>query len=173
MSRPEFTIAGLEDLVEDSYPISAGRSVNLSGRADRIDELQDGSLQIIDYKSGNKPHLEFNGMSTLFNGKPKERISNIFQTLLYSMMLYRKHKCRIETCPSLYFASKMLSNEYSPYIKDKSCDSTIQRYSDIREEFEPELTRVLEELFNPEIEFYQVADADACTYCDYKKICRR
>ena len=170
-SRKEFTIAGLEDPVELSFPISNGRSVNLAGRADRIDRLESGTLQIIDYKSGNKPHLEFNGISNLFNGTPDERISNIFQTLLYSMMLHRDREC--ETCPSLYYASQMLSKEYSPYIVDRSCNREITRYSDISAEFEEELTNVFEELFDPEVAFKQVDDSDACTYCDYKKICRR
>ncbi len=169
-SREEFTIAGLEDLVELSFPISNGRLVNLSGRADRIDRLKDGTLQIIDYKSGNKPHLEFNGISTLFNGAPHERISNIFQTLLYSMMLQRGHKG--EVCPSLFYASQMLSKEYSPFIVDKSENSEITKYSEIAESFEKELTSVFEDLFDSKV-FKQVEDADACTYCDYKKICRR
>lgn len=170
-SREEFTIAGLEDPVESCYPISNSRAVNISGRADRIDRLKDGTLQIIDYKSGNKPHLEFNGMQALFNGAPQERISNIFQTLLYSMMLHREHKR--ESCPSLFYASQMLSKEYSPFIVDKGGNGKIEKYSDVSQVFEQELTRVFEELFNPDIPFGQVEDADACTYCDYKKICRR
>ena len=170
-SREKFTIVGLEDPVECYYPISNGRSVNLSGRADRIDKIKGDILQIIDYKSGNKPYLEFNGMSSLFSGAPHERISNIFQTLLYSMMLHRDRDC--EACPSLFFASQMLSKEYSPYIVDKSLGREIGKYSDVRESFEEELTRVLEELFDSEISFTQVEDVDACTYCDYKKICRR
>jgi hypothetical protein len=169
--RNEFTIAGLEDPVESCYPISGNRSVNLSGRADRIDRLKNGTLQIIDYKSGSSPHLEFNGISTLFDGAPHERISNIFQTLLYSMMLYREHKR--ESCPSLFYASQMLTEEYSPLIVDKSSGKYIDKYSDIGLSFEQELTRVFEEMFDSTIEFRQVADADACTYCDYKKICRR
>ena len=169
--RKEYTILGLEDPVECCYPISDNRSVNLSGRADRIDKIQGDVLQIIDYKSGNKTYLEFNGMSALFNGAPHERISNIFQTLLYSMMLHRERGC--ESCPSLFFASQMLSKKYSPYIVDKSRDSEINKYSDVGESFEEELTQVFEELFDPNVAFTQVEDVDACTYCDYKKICRR
>lgn len=170
-SRMEFTIAGLEDPVELRFPISNGRSVNLAGRADRIDRLKDETLQIVDYKSGNKPHLEFSGISNLFNGAPEERISNIFQTLLYSMMLQQGHKA--EVCPSLYYASQMLSKEYSPFIVDRSTNVEIGKYRDIQESFEEELTSVFEELFDPEVAFKQVEDSDACTYCDYKKICRR
>ena len=170
-ARKDYTIEGLEDPISYCYPITDGRKVNLAGRADRIDKLADKTLQIIDYKSSTKPHLEFNGMSALFNGPAKDRISNIFQTLLYSMMLSRNREQ--ESCPSLYFASQMLSEEYSPYIVDKSKGCEISKYSEIKENFEEELTTALTTLFNKEIPFTQVEDKDACTYCDYKKICRR
>ena len=166
-----FTIAGLEDEVKCRYTLSDGRKVNLSGRADRIDKLPNGTLQIIDYKSGNTPHLEFNGMGNLFRGTPKERISNIFQTLLYSMMLYKRDGS--EAMPTLYFASKMLSDDYSPNILNIETGEIVERYSDHAAEFEQELTAALEELFDYDTPFRQVENTDMCKYCDYKKICRR
>lgn len=170
-SSEGFTIAGLEDEVRCSYPISGGRNVNLSGRADRIDTLPDGTLQIIDYKSGNVPHLEFNGISSLFTGAANERISNIFQTLLYSMMLHRTEG--VESLPTLYFASKMLADDYSPQLCDKMNGGYVERYSDYAEEFEKELSSALEQLFDYDEPFRQTEDADMCKYCDFKTICRR
>ena len=145
--------------------------MNLFGRADRIDERADGTLQIIDYKSGNVPHLEFNGVEGLFRGEAKERISNIFQTLLYSMMLNKSHG--VESMPTLYFASKMLGEDYSPNIVDKSSGEVVERYTAIAEDFERELSNVLEELFDYDKPFVQCEDVDMCKYCDYKSICRR
>ena len=166
-----YTIAGLEKDVDWQCPISNGRMVNLSGRADRIDRRADGSLQIIDYKSGNTPHLEYNGMEALFRGGAQERVSNIFQTMLYSMILHRKYK--LESCPSLYFASKMLNDDYSPLILDRTTGAYVERFSDISEEFESELNATLEELFDYSTPFRQTEDEDMCKYCDFKKICRR
>ena len=166
-----YTIDGLEKEVEWQHSISDGRKVNLFGRADRIDRRADGTLQIIDYKSGNKPHLEHYGIDNLFRGKADHRIDNIFQTILYSMMLNRKYN--IESCPSLYFASKMLTDDYSPLITDNKTGKYIERYSDISEEFENELNNALESLFDYSTPFRQCEDVDMCTYCDFKKICRR
>lgn len=171
LSRDGFTIVGLEDAAECDFPISNNRVVHLAGRADRIDRLSNGTLQIIDYKSGNKPHLEFNGISSLFFGRAVERISNIFQTLLYSMMLFRSRN--IESMPSLFYASKMLNEEYSPLLTDMLTGEVIERYSSVAEDFEQTLSRILEELFDPTEPFRQADDEDACRYCDYKKICRR
>ena len=165
-----FTINRLEEDVNYTHPISNGRCVNLQGVADRIDIVGD-KLQVIDYKSGNTPHLEFYGINKLFNGDASEKISNIFQTLLYSMMLYRQEG--IETQPTLYFASKMLSDDYSPKIFNKEKKEYIERYSDYAEEFEKELNIALEELFDYSTAFKQTEDVDTCKYCDFKKICRR
>jgi ATP-dependent helicase/DNAse subunit B len=166
-----YTIDGLEDEVKCRYAISKGRNVNLSGRADRLDRLPNGTMQIIDYKSGNTPHLEFNGMNSLFTGEAKERISNIFQTLLYSMMLNKRHGC--DAKPTLYYASKMLNKEYSPEIVNTQTGEVIERYSTHAEEFEETLSKVLEELFDYDTPFTQVENEDMCKYCDYKRICRR
>ena len=166
-----FTIKGLEKDVACSYPISNGRTVNISGIADRIDILPNNKIQIIDYKSGNTPHLEFNGLSNLFRGPARERISNIFQTLLYAMILNRNEG--LESMPTLYFASKMLSDDYSPKILDKQNGEHVECYSSYAEEFENELTTVLDELFDFSTPFKQTEDSDACTFCDFKTICRR
>ena len=165
-----FTINRLEEDVNYTHPISNGRCVNLQGIADRIDIVGD-KLQIIDYKSGNTPHLEFYGINKLFNGNASEKISNIFQTLLYSMMLYRQEGT--ETQPTLYFASKMLSDDYSPKIFNKEKKEYIECYSDYAEEFEKELNIALEELFDYSTAFKQTEDVDTCKYCDFKKICQR
>lgn len=169
--RDGYTIVGLERDITYDYPISGGRTVKLSGRADRIDRLADGTLQIIDYKTGRRAHLECHSISALFNGTPADRIANILQTLLYSMMLHRSEG--VETLPSLFFVTKMLSRDYSPKIIERSTKSVIERYSDVAEVFEAELTKVLEELYDPTVPFYQAEDEAACTYCDFKKICRR
>ena len=166
-----FTIKGLEKGVACSYPISDGRTVNISGIADRIDILPNNKIQIIDYKSGNTPHLEFNGLSNLFRGPARERISNIFQTLLYAMILHRNEG--LESMPTLYFASKMLSDDYSPKILNKQNGEHVECYSSYAEEFEGELTTVLDELFDFSTPFKQTEDSDACTFCDFKTICRR
>ena len=170
-SQSGFTIRGLEDDIAYKYEISNGRHVNLFGRADRIDERADGTLQIIDYKSGNVPHLEFNGVEGLFRGEATDRISNIFQTLLYSMILHKNHG--VESMPTLYFASKMLGEDYSPNIVDKSGGEVIENYTSCAEDFERELSAVLEELFDYDKPFVQCEDVDMCKYCDYKSICRR
>lgn len=166
-----FAIVGLERDVEYRFPIDAQRSVTLAGRADRIDSLDGGALRIIDYKSGNTPHLDFNGIDALFNGKAEERISNIFQTLLYSMILFRSE--RRESVPTLFYAGKMHREDYSPLIVDRSAGRSVERYSDYASDFEQALGESLRRLFDPTIPFVQCQDMNTCRYCDFKNICKR
>lgn len=53
--------------------------MKFAGIADRIDTLDDGALRVVDYKTG-APHLEFDGVESLFTGTGKQRLSNILQT---------------------------------------------------------------------------------------------
>jgi hypothetical protein len=75
--------------------------------------------------------------------------------------------------PSLYFASQMLSGNYSPMIMDLTLKSYVESYSTYATEFEEQLSRTLEELFDFNTPFRQVEDVDMCNYCDFKSICRR
>ncbi len=43
--------------------------MKFGGIADRIDMLGDGALRVVDYKTG-APHLEFDGVESLFHGEP-------------------------------------------------------------------------------------------------------
>ncbi len=177
----DYTVKHLEKEIHHKHVTKQGYKVKLYGIADRIDELSDGTKQIIDYKSGYKPHLEFNDIDTLFNGKPAQRISNVFQTLLYSMIVSKskdenENNKVVETKPSLFYASQMLSNnKYSPLLKMTATDppQEIVKYSSVSEEFEAQLKELLDELFDPDVAFKQVENRDACTLCDYNKICKR
>ena len=79
----------------------------------------------------------------------------------------------MESMPTLYFASKMLGEEYSPNIVDISSGQVVDKYSAVAQEFESELSSTLEELFDYDKPFVQCEDADMCKYCDFKAICRR
>lgn len=169
--RKGFKVVGLETDISYDYPTDMGFSVKLYGRADRIDELKNNNIQVIDYKSGSETHLEFSDITSLFHGKSQQRISNIFQTLLYAMILQRKKG--VDTIPSLYYASHMHNPEYSPLITELKKKRVIERYSMVADDFEEELNNTLRELFDPQKNFTQVEDTHTCSLCDFNRICRR
>ena len=69
-----FTVTGLEREVAYGFDFTAaGRPLcmKFAGIADRIDALDDGTLRVVDYKTG-APHLEFAGVESLFRGEGKQ-----------------------------------------------------------------------------------------------------
>ena len=168
-----FSVSGLEEPV--AYPFrfrAGGRDLEMkfAGIADRIDTLDDGALRVVDYKTG-APHLEFDGVESLFTGTGKQRLSNILQTLLYAMMLHRSRGCDVE--PALYYVRNMNRPGYSPQLDDKQTGVKGARYTLYRERFEELLRARLAELYDTSVPFRQCEDADTCKYCDFNVICKR
>lgn len=172
-AHDRFTTIGLETSVDYgfTFPTAEGeRTLKFSGIADRIDRLDDGTLRVVDYKTGS-PHLDFKGLDSLFHGTGKQRLSNIVQTLLYAMMLY--HRQQIDAVPALYYVRAINRPDYSPLLEDKETGICGAPYSFYREKFEDLVRETLSEIYNPEIPFRQCEDADTCTFCDFKAICKR
>lgn len=168
-----FAVRGLECDVACRFPFAVGDrtyGAKLAGRADRIDSLDDGTLRVVDYKTG-RDHLVFDGVERLFTGKGRHRLANVLQTLLYAMMLHRSEGR--DAVPALYYVRNMHRPDYSPLLEDKQIGVRGAPYSLYRERFEELLHAQLAELFDPAVPFRQCEDADTCQYCDFNPICKR
>lgn len=168
-----FTVVGLERRVGCGFAFgSAGRQLTMrfSGIADRIDRLDDGSLRVVDYKTG-AAHLEFDGLEKLFRGEGRQRLSNILQTLLYALMLRRTEGC--DAVPALYYVRAMNRPDYSPQLIDRELGLRGAPYSHYAARFEELVGETLGELYDLAVPFRQCADADTCAFCDFNVICRR
>ena len=179
MSRPDFTIEGTEVPVQCQFSFEGadGQShkATFAGKSDRIDRLKDGTLRIVDYKTGAS-HIEFSGIDSLFDETLQKLNSAVFQTLLYSLMFSKKEYKEVQ--PALYYVRDMQNQKYSPLLqmgggKQQSGKTEISRFSIVQREFEEKLRETLSKLFDLSVPFEQCKDAEYCTYCDFKKICRR
>ena len=180
-AHEDFVVEDLEVKYKHPFEFEVdgeSRSIIFEGKADRIDKIENGSIyRIIDYKTG-APHLKFRGVENLFVGKNEDRISNTINTLLYSMIKYRK--TGVDVQPALYYLREMHNDDYSPLLQvgyknedNKNITYNIERYSNVAEAFECNLSKVLSELFNPSIPFRQADDANACKSCDYVALCSK
>ena len=172
-ANDNFNILQLEKPVRYDFPFTVnGRELKLrfQGISDRVDMMNDGTVRIIDYKTGGK-HLEYKNIESLFNGTPDERISNITKTMLYAMMMY--HTSGSDVRPVLYYVRTMHDADYSPLMTDSSRKESGAMYSTYREEFEALIASKLTEIYDPEVPFRQCEDDKACRYCDYCAICNR
>jgi ATP-dependent helicase/DNAse subunit B len=173
----DFVVAETESDLKMTMPIEVRGEkfeVNLAGRADRIDSLNNGLMRVIDYKTG-KPRLNYSGVEALFHGEPiaTKRESNIINTLLYSMML--SHERGRDVRPELYYVGSMVHDDYSSrFVETIDRKSrTLEAYSEVAAEFEEEVKQTLQEMFDRSISFSQCEDDSACKYCDYQTICNR
>lgn len=171
-STDDFVIMELEKRVDARVEIECCgevRHVCFGGVADRIDRLLDGTIRVVDYKTGSK-HIEFKGLAELFSEKGRDRNSAVMQTLLYAMIIHRNMGCDVQ--PALYYVRNINSPDYSPLLMDKSRNAHVSSYIYYRSEFEQELRRTLEELFDPTKPFVPCIDDKPCQWCDYREICR-
>ena len=172
-AHDNFSVVQLEKPVRYDFPFKVGDKefkLRFEGISDRVDRMDDGSIRIIDYKTGGK-HLEYRDLDSLFNGTPDDKISNITKTMLYAMMMYYTAGCDVR--PVLYYVRAMNDEEYSPLFVDKSAKEAGAMYSTYREEFESLVAAKLSEAYNPEVPFRQCEDQKACRYCDYCAVCGR
>jgi RecB family exonuclease len=180
-SRTEgYTIEKLEEWVSSSVDFvvdGTSRQVSFYGKVDRLDRLADGTLRVVDYKTGtpktaNQDNERFQSIDTLFAGRADQRISAVLQTLLYSMMLRSGGEGQVQ--PTLYYV-KNLSKENYPllFIETGGGRREVTQYGDYSEEFESRLRESLAELFDPSVPFTQTPDSHPCRWCDFADICQR
>lgn len=169
LAHPEFCVRGLECEVTSDFAFAGGR-VRFAGKTDRLDELSEGHYRVVDYKTGGV-HLVFSGMEDLFEKPLRVKHGNLFQTILYSLMLH--HSKSADVTPSLYYVREINREGFSPCLVDKSLGEEPLRYSACKEPFEERLHGLLGELFDPDTPFTAAEDEAGCSYCEFKAICRK
>jgi ATP-dependent helicase/DNAse subunit B len=164
-----FKIEGLEQKVGANIPIFEGsKSVRIGGVIDRIDSIS-GILEIIDYKTGTTDH-HFNSLADLFDKESKRRNKAVFQTLIYSCIWDKMYPDSGPIFPGIY-ALKTIFKSGQTRIFMRNNGNLEVDYHDIKVDFEPMLTILLEEIFNPVIPFVQTNVEENCQYCAFTSIC--
>ena len=163
----EFDVIHLEEKITTSHTFG-DKEVSLSGEIDRIDRLTDGTIRIIDYKSG-KSKLSTKSLEESMTTDSGSCSKPIFQTLFYSLLYKSKNGGDIQ--PSLYFARDINAPDYSPLLT--IAKEPLYKYSGVEKEFTELFDQSLSSLFDLSHSFYQTTDESICQYCNYNKICRK
>ena len=144
----------------------------IGGIIDRMDS-KDGTLRIVDYKTGGDadtpPHVE-----SLFI-PDKKRSNYVFQTFLYAAIMCRKQPT-MKIAPALLYIHRAATETYSPVIQmgePRKPKEAVEDFSKYEKEYRERLQGLLEEIFNPEKSFTQTEIIEKCTYCDFKALCKR
>lgn len=170
-----FTFIASEMEVDEPIDIQTPKGViksRIGGIIDRMDS-KDGTLRIVDYKTGGDadtpPHVE-----SLFI-PDKKRSNYVFQTFLYAAIMCRKQPT-MKIAPALLYIHRATTETYSPVIQmgePRKPKEAVEDFSKYEKEYRERLQGLLEEIFNPEKSFTQTEIIEKCTYCDFKALCKR
>ena len=176
--RTPFKVLGIEAGEKKGYSYNStiligGQSIGIGmkGIIDRI-ENKDGTIRIIDYKTG-QDNKEFPNIPSLFDRENKSRNKAVFQTFIYGLLFLNSSSMKSDypIQASLFNIRELFKPDFSPLIQHKK-----QNVQDIRTfliEFEHDLKQLFIEIYDRNISFSQTTDLKKCGYCAYGGICNR
>ena len=157
-----------------------GVTMNFTYMPDRIDRLADGTVRIIDYKTGGDP-TTFSSMDDLFDRKKNRyrgengRRKAILQLFLYSYAYLLEHEEMERVTPFIYKIGSMKDSgvKYRPQNSRQSAEQYV--FSMDNEKalvFISQMAETISDLYG---KAFGQADEDstACSYCRFIDICRR
>lgn len=185
----ELTIPGADKLKQVYFKVDKGIKVRLSGRIDRVDEMDNGEIRIIDYKTGggsevpNKTGRDYNSIMEEIENETdeKERIKKkcdiirqrvkSFQLPIY-LYLYKEYYNLSDyenlNAGLVLFISKDIRNIYSELFGNNVESKTEQ----MENYFLLCLQDLFKELFNEEVSFAPREKTD-CRNCIYIHFCKK
>lgn len=162
------TIESLEQEIKTSLSFGEGRGeVKIKGKIDRIDTTGN-VLRIIDYKTGSvaDKELKVNDWEELLTDVG---LNKSFQLLMYAY-LYRKHHPENQKA----LRSGIISfRKLSSGVKNIVAGGSEELDDDVLSNFERQLKKLIENIYDPAIPFSQTKEIERCEYCSFKMICNR
>ena len=178
-----FTILGLECDVVRPLTIS-GQRLRIGGRIDRLDQTQDGTIRVVDYKTGSRQLKPLPGVESIFDPSQVHNHSDYYlQTFVYADIVSRQQQADGPTgsapsgksiqkvVPALLFIQHASSDHYDPILKfGREPIRDIAEYS-LR--FNELLEQKINEMFDSNVPFSPTSDLNTCRTCPFAPFCRR
>ncbi|MBQ9253887.1 MAG: PD-(D/E)XK nuclease family protein [Bacteroidales bacterium] len=148
-----------------------GKVVSLKGRIDRIDTLKDGTIRLLDYKTGKKSEKKFDSIDDAFypdkDGARKIHADYLFEILFYCYLLYNKTKQNIQ--PKLLYLSNMKDSDIL-IGKEKQVLVYDENINQLFEQRLKELLSSLIEKQEGEVYIRNLSEKN-CAFCQYRLLC--
>lgn len=146
-----------------------GVEFNFAYKPDRIDRLADGTLRIVDYKTGSDV-TTFGSVDDLFTEKPSTyRAKAVLQLMLYCYAYMHENPEVTKVAPVIY---KVASMKDSGVILKGKGDYVFSMEDETAREFIQRMGMQINTLYDAD--FVQAAEgAHACNYCRFIDYCRR
>lgn len=170
-----FDIVGLEVEVAQDMKVDCGNgntfTTRIGGRIDRIDELSEGRIRVVDYKTGRDTTALMGEINDVFNMQ-KTHSDYYLQTFIYSMIVRHAAKlnaANLPVSPALLFIQSATGNDYDPTLKLRK--TRLTDIADVETELKAMLSEKVNEMFNPDIPFVPTDNTDTCRFCPYHALC--
>ena len=156
-----FAILQLEKDVTSIFEFQSGKVVKLFGIIDRVDE-KDGSLRIVDYKTGKVEKRKPTAIEDYFNNTDyKEQFQAMYYAYLTNISIPgRQISVGLMALKTMKEGIWMLNNG-EPFSAEQFT------------QFESHLKELITRIFDSKIPFTQTDDESRCQYCAYKEMCHR
>lgn len=145
---------------------------DFAGVIDRVDRLRDGSIRIIDYKTGSVKS-EIASIEQLLDERDTANVNSVvLQMLIYSFLA--RMKWSVDIAPAIYAVRQMSNgeNSYSPSISIAK-EPIIKLQPTHYEQIEEAVANVFARMCDVVQPFVQTERIEACQYCNFAPICRR
>ena len=131
-------------------------------------------LYIIDYKTGSGTS-QIASLENLFETKKHKETKAIFQTLLYGLLINPEEDGAEGIKPGISWMKDLFKENYTTdvSIKPPKEDATQIVFDTVKDDFQKLLDSVVDEIFDPETDFYQTSHELSCVYCTFKNLCNR
>jgi hypothetical protein len=146
---------------------AANQHVSLKGIIDRIDR-KDGLTRVLDYKTG-RDDRSLADVPSLFDREHPRRNKAAMQALFYALLYTESSGEAGQVAPGLVNAAELFGDSFEPYLRMGR--ESLLDFDGLRQDFVQGLSGLLDEIFNPEIDFDQTDDEKKCSYCPYVNIC--
>ncbi len=167
--RVPFEFLAAELKIKHPVAITPELTVNLIGSIDRVDRLADGTIAIIDYKTGSdntdvkKPEHLFESVS-----EEKGHEKAILQLFVYSNAYSQIASYNGPIKPLIYKFRTLASDGIANVTIGKQ---PLTDYRDYNAFVTEHLAAVLADLFNPDIPFKACPSKSNCNFCTYGRLC--
>ena len=151
-----------------------GVDFNFTYTADRIDRLSDGTVRMVDYKTGSDK-TDFNDMEDLFNPNKDKRCKAVLQLMLYCNAYAQEMHYDEAIKPVIY---KLRDIDQSGVFYGSGRNKVmVHDYRAHNTQFNERMDEVMRNFFDKDTAFTQTTNtkpsSTPCRYCKFADFCRR
>jgi hypothetical protein len=146
-----------------------GGNVSVEGTIDRLEGYAN-SYTVIDFKTGNSSNKgKFKELDDLFSSDKIEKAKEVFQIFCYSLGVSENFDAKT-VIPYVWFVRSTMPGDVPQIFQTTS---PITNFIPFAQEFKGKLNNLVNEIFNPDVPFYQTSHTENCKTCPYSGICNR